>query len=72
MGGLVLLGLLVACCGLPLLWAAGASLAKKMGDPPVLSGDRRAIEPRTARLPDLPLHQLPLEAKPGRSESPLG
>lgn len=66
MGGLVLLGLVVACCGLPVLWATGAYLAKKMGSPPVVSGDRRAIGPRAGRRPDLPMEQLPPEDEPGR------
>ena len=66
MGGLVLLGLVAACCGLPVLWAAGAYLAKKMESPPVLSGERRAIEPRAGRPADPPLEQLPTEDGPSK------
>ena len=66
MGGLVLLGLVVACCGLPVLWAAGAYLAKKMGGPPALPGDGRAIEPRAGKRSDLPTEQPPPEDGPSR------
>lgn len=63
MKGLIILLPIAVCCGLPLLWAAGAYLSKKLGSRP-----ETLVQQETRKGPDDPLRQLPPQQLPTEDE----
>ena len=59
MKGLIILIPIAVCCGLPLLWAAGAYLSKRLGN-----GPETRVQRETKLDPGDPLRQLPQQIPP--------
>ena len=66
MKGLIILIPIAVCCGLPLLWAAGAYLSKKLGSRPETLVQRETQQDLGDPLRQLPQPQIPPEDEPSR------